>query len=45
MIFLFTKYAIYAVSNTVRGKYLEGENIGEFGEFMVSRQIFILQMS
>ena len=30
---------------TVRGKYLEGENIGEFGKFMVICQIFTLQMS
>ena len=29
----------------VRGKYLEEENIGEFGEFMGIRQIFTLQMS
>ena len=31
--------------HTVHGKYLEGENIGEFGEFVSIRQIFIFQMS
>ena len=31
--------------HTVRRKYLEGENIGEFGEFVAIRQIFTLQMS
>ena len=31
--------------NTIRGKCLEGENIGEFGEFVVICQIFTLQMS
>ena len=30
---------------TVRGKYLEGENIGEFGEFVAIHEIFTLQMS
>ena len=30
---------------TVRGKYLDWENIGEFGEFVAIRQIFTLQMS
>ena len=33
------------VISTVCGKYLEGENIGEFGEFVAIRQIFTLQMS
>ena len=27
------------------GKYMEGENIGEFGKFVTIRQIFTLQMS
>ena len=31
--------------HTVHRKYLEGENIGEFGEFVAIRQIFTLQMS
>ena len=31
--------------HTVRGKYLEGENIGEFGKFVAFCQIFTLQMS
>ena len=31
--------------STVRSKYLEGENIGEFGEFMAICQNFTLQMS
>ena len=30
---------------TIRGKYLEGENIGEFGKFVAIRRIFTLQMS
>ena len=30
---------------TVRGKYLEGENMGEFGKFVAICQIFTLQMS
>ena len=29
---------------TVCGKYLEGENIGEFGDFVAIRQTFTLQM-
>ena len=31
--------------HTVRGKYLEGENIGEFGKFVAIRQNFTFQMS
>ena len=31
--------------HTIRGKYLEEENIGEFGEFVAIYQIFTLQMS
>ena len=30
------------VLTTARGKYLEGENIGEFGKFVAICQIFIL---
>ena len=33
------------IFDTVRGKYLEGENVGEFGEFVAIRQIFTLQMT
>ena len=34
-----------AIANIVLGKYLEGENIGEFGKFVAICQIFTLQMS
>ena len=47
-VFLHDVYAVCRFTDgqylyTVRGKYLEGENIGEFGEFVANRQIITLQ--